>query len=338
MSSTNSVTSQVVHAPLSLDDTEKVKYSEQLEELKLKIETWFQIASKHGIDLSEERSHLDWLKRDVKVARPACPEAIMMLRVYKAKSSLASRIVKKVTSNFHREVEGDKIDKVKQDLFDFTQDTCVPWIRTANSENVDIREEYSVIHSAIVSEMGLLTKASDFQKEVIFRRQLVTRQISTSRVVQKVFRARIDHLAEEIKSKDWYDDKRQQIIEGIRLEAQRSIPSSSNAEGIIGACRDIFDLYKANIELYDQNPELYHQLADREVFIRSVDQRARELSQKLGSDSPKRTQIEQVRSSALQLLNNEGYSDDLMQRVNRAFDSFDETQLPSIPMACGFGN
>lgn len=322
---------------LAMTDRAKAKCRDDLQELKLKIDTWSQIASKHGVDIAEERSHLDWLKRDVKDARPSCPEAINMLRVYKAKSLLASRIVKKVTTNFHRDVEGEKVEKVKQELFDFTQEICVPWIRRAHAENVDITEEQTVIHSAIVSEMGLLTEASDFQKEVIFRRQLVTRQISTSRIVQKVYRERIDKLANQIKAKDWFDDERQQIVEGIRLEAQQALPSSSNPDSIIEACETIYQLFKANVELYDQKPEEYHALADREVFIRSVDERAKGLKDKLNSDNPQIRQIEQVRVFAHQLLQREGYSDDLMERVNRAFDAFDETRASAISPSCGFG-
>lgn len=323
--------------PLSMTESAAEKYREDIEGLKLKIATWSQIAFKHGIDITEETTHLDWLKNDVKVAKPSCPEAITMLRVYKAKSLLASRIVKKVTKNFHREVEGEKVEKLKQELFDFTQQICVPWVRRAKAENVDIQEEYTVMYSAIMSEMDLLTKASAFQKEVIFRRQLVTRQIATSRIVQKVFRERIDKLANELKAKDWYNDERQQIIEGIRLEAQQALPSSSNPSEIIDVCQTIFDLYKANVELFDQNPELYHALADREVFTRSVDERAKGLLNQLDCSSPRRTQIEQIRVTAHQLLEREGYSDDLMERVNRAFDAFDETRAPSISAGCGFG-
>ncbi len=319
-----------------IDDAVRAKLQEDNERLRTKLETWMKIAFNHGVDVSEERDQLECLLKDDNSIRESHPEALSMLRVNKYQSLLASRIVRKVQGNIHRDVEEEKLTKVKEDLLDFNMRICVPWIRVAKRENVDIQEEYHVILSAIFSEMSLISEASDFQKEVIFRRQLITRQIATSRIIQKVYRARIDQLAERMKGKDWYDEERQQVVEGIRLEAHQHLPSGTDAEKLIAGCKQIFDVYRTNLGIYDTNPELYHKMADREVFVRSVDERAKRLLKKIGDSTYHRNQIEQIKSAAFQLLEQEGYSDDLRKKVSNGFDLFEEQMSPSISHGCGF--
>jgi hypothetical protein len=319
-----------------LTQEERDKNAAMLDELNLKIETWMKIATKHRIDISEEEANLDWLQHDVRRVEEHCPEALALLRVRKIKSLLVSRIVRKVVSNFHRDVDGEKLIKLKDDLYQFTNAVCIPWFKAAREENVDNSEESLIVQSAILSEMGMLQTASDFQKEVIFRRQLLTRQITTSRVIQKVFRSRIDRLADQMKSVDWFNEERQRVVEGIRLDAQRRLPSDSDPGKLAEMCRDVFEIYHANLELYDQFPEVYGRLADREWYLRSVDDRADALNAKFHDDLYLKGRVEQLRQNAKSLIDSEGYSENLLERVNSVFDALElQASLPLIK-DCGF--
>lgn len=315
----------------------RAKLQRNLETLDTKIDTWLKIASKHGVDVSEERKQLAGLEKDDATVRPHGSEELAMRRVYVCRSRLASSIVRKVTRNLHRDIDPENVEKASKEMKDFSSRLCYPWIRVAKREGVDIEEEFQVILQAILNDMHLISKANDFHKEVIFRRQLVTRQITTSRIVQKVFRHRIDKLADEIKSKDWFDDERNGIVEGIRMEAHHNLPSSTDVDKLILACKNIYDIYKMNLIMYDTMPELYHMLADREVFSRSIDERARRLLEKIGPESALRDSVERIREMAHSLLAREGFSEPLRKRVSDCFDKIEERVTPEISYGCGFG-
>ncbi len=256
------------------------------------------------------------------------------LSVLEAKRIVASRIVQKVRENFRYDVDEQKIEWLKKKLTIFTINVCVPWFKTASSEGINISEEVGIICSAVESDIKILSRGKKHHKEVVFTRHLRLRKIVTNQIVEKIFRHRINVLADRMKAKDWFDDERQQIIEGIRFEARQYLPTSTESDSLIQECVKIYQIYVGNLFLYENDPKSYHDLADYEVLYRSIDQRAGKLLEQLPQNSLYRSKVEDIRVLAHQILENEGYSARLVQKINDQFKYIEKLNNTSFFRHC----
>lgn len=309
-----------------LTDDARQRIHEKMAQLDDILRSWKNIAKENQIDISEEVGALKWLKKDFQQIQERSPEELNLVRLQKAKQCLAGKIIRKVRRNI-------EISLI-QSLAKLTIDYMLPWLSKASLEGVDFQEERSMVVYALINEMELFKWAKPFQREVILRRQLLTRQLAVTSIIRKVFAARINHLANEMKEKGKLDDARFEEIEGIRREALDHLPSSSKPEVLLQASESHYALYRANLVLLENFPKVYARLADKEWMKREIDRRASILSGKIKKIPHLTQQLNEVLRYAHFMLKSEGNLEAKRKQINRAFDLIEE-RVVSISQSCG---
>lgn len=304
-----------------LSDKTRSKINKEMSRIDALIANWKTIAFENKIDVSKEYKDIIWLENDFRQIIDTAPEELNLIRVKIIKEKLGMQMMIKVHSQLKRtKVEAD----LKKELFEITRHYVLPWTKTAFDEKVDIKDEQKQITYAIDTEMDLLEKAKPFQREVIFRKQLVLRKMALCSIVKKIFSSRIDQYATIMKNKDCFDQNRMNEIEGIREDALHHLPSTQNLEKLITKCEAHLNLFKTNCILLDQHPEFYAKLADFEWLSRVIDGRASDLSKRVKENGLLLNQIEGIRTKAHTYMEHGTPLDEIIKETNAAFDLIEE--------------
>lgn len=303
----------------------------RIEELQENNAIWLKIAEKEGINISKEERGLQWLQSDC----ASGPEELRLIRLEKCQRHHYSRIRKKVRKNIHKDAGKEVVDDLVAKLATFTNEKMSPWVLTANRENVDISEEFTAIKEALLSGLEYLReKDTSYRKEVVYRRQLALRTACIPGIIHKVYVQRIESLAEHYKSKDYFDDERCEVIDGLRREALARLPERGQIESMERVSNELFTIYKGNLELFDANPEAYHAAANKEWAIRQITQIANQLARMAGKNEHLVQQIGAIRRTALQMLENGESLEGLRESVNQAYDILRE-RMTGQYSSCG---
>jgi len=317
----------LVSSKQSIDSTAKIE--SRLQDIDNRIITWKKIASKEQIDISEERDSLKCLRSGQEGSSIGAVRVFNLLLQEECRERICNRIVRKVKRNFKREPEPEKLVSLKHELFDLTNKTVLPWVKMAEGEGVDIKDEIEAMDAADKCSYEKLAEKCanpEHQLEVVQRRLKTLRTQCCIRIITKTYSKRVLDAAEKSKSKDWFNDKRIGTIEGIASDALTAMPQTGRLADLEKQCEEVFQLFKANITLFDENPKQYQELADREWLKREIVHYSQEFFKrcKKNKDIYNAQQVLIAHQYCMQLLESDMKTADVRERVNQTFDLFAE--------------
>ncbi len=333
-----------VISPFDLPGTASTPYAErqtterlqrELKEVDARIDTWMKICQREKIDISREEEALRQLKglEDHRIA---------LMDLVAREEEICHILVQKVRQNLKRVPPQETLDTLRNRLEELTMQTAVPWIRTARREGVDIAEECEVMKAANESSLETLremTQNATNVKEVVQRRLYTIRLQCSIRIINKVYTQRIERLAEKEMSLDWFDDKRVEMIQGIKTDALRQLPREGALAQVKGQSAKVLRCFQKSIDLLNQKPGQYEEQADREWLKREVQERGRNLAGfafKRGNEALAH-EIFAARQIALGLFETDKSTEEIRKLVNETFEIYAErAACRSIPLACGF--
>lgn len=315
----------------------------RLKEVDERIQTWINICHKEKIDISAEEKALgQWEDSDRRTSAEEgelSHKVVHIATLVEKGEQICQQIVKKVQSNIKRDSSENQLFLVWTNLSLLTKCYTMPWVETAIKEGVSIKEE---LNSMLVTNQDSLQQLSEttinptHSKEIVQRRLLKTRTMATAQIILKTFIHRVRTLADTKKSTDWFDDKRIWIIDGIVSDALTSLSIKETIPKIIEHCQKIFSQLEINLQLYENMPELYTILADREWLKRSLIIGANQLIE-LAIETQNEKMVQEITKSkkiALDLLATTLSNDEILSRANEVFAIYTTKLNANISFSC----
>lgn len=316
-----------------------VAAEQRVQSAEQRMRFWLRIAVQEKIHVQEDEQLFErfYQKFRKRISRQS-KDYVELLLLEGCISLVLDKVAKHVRENIRRTPATNILEVLGKELEAITKKCCV-WMAAAKQEKVVFEEEEKILFRSQISVLDNLKGEHlnlDNIKEINKRRLIVIRRFIACTLIRRVYSRRISLLAQDCIEK-FQGTEHETIALGIAKEALEGLSSGSDIAKLELDCQNVFELFKANIELLQEDPEKYHLLADLEVIHRQVEERIKSLVQRAKQDSQKLMRIEQLRQAIGHLLNTENDSEKLIIKTNDAINDLEKTLFGENPsLGCGF--